>query len=170
MTKNNSEQGSNAAVVKKFADFLDTKQKRKTPERFAILDCILSLNCHFTIEYLQRMMDSTPFRVSRATLYNTMELLTQCGVIRRHVFEGMQPQYERVYITPHSHLICTECGKVKDVRDNDMLAFMNAHKKYAAFTMSYYSLHVYGICNTCARKLKREALVKKRSQRGKYKV
>lgn len=164
MTRSGNEIAANAAVIKKFTDFLNSRQMRKTPERFAILECILSQNSHFTIENLQHLMEASPYRVSRATLYNTIELLAECGIIRRHVFEDMQPQYERVTVMPHSHLICTECGKVKEVRDNEFIAFMNARKKYTAFTMSHYSLYVYGTCNTCARKLKREAMIKKRNK------
>ena len=73
---------------------------------------IMNINGHFTIEELQQLIDADGFRVSRSTLYNTVELLIEAKMLRRHVFEGMQAQYERITL-PHTHLICTTCGRVK---------------------------------------------------------
>jgi len=140
-------------MVKKFNEFLDIKGLRKTSERSAIISRIASVPNHFTIDQLQQMMDETSFHVSRATLYNTVELMLEAGLLRRHVFEGMQAQYERV-TTPHTHLVCTTCGKIKEVRDANFIGFMNA-RRFTAFNVDYYSLYVYGTCSTCARKQRR---------------
>ena len=142
------------AYIKRFDRFLDEKKMRKTPERFAILKRILAFQSHFTIETLMQSMEEESFYVSRATLYNTIQLLVEAQLVRRHVFEGLQVQYEKAGATPHSHLICRRCGKVKEVRDPNFIAFMNA-RKFTAFTTDFYSLYVYGTCSTCARKMKR---------------
>ena len=139
----------------KFTLYLKGKKLRKTPERYAILEKILSLNDHFDIESLYEMLDNSACRVCRATVYNTIELLIDCGLVRRHQFGNQQTQYEKVSASNHHHLICIECGKIKEVRDSDFIAYMNA-KKYQAFTTSYFQLYVYGLCNTCARKMKRK--------------
>ena len=144
---------SDNPVVRKFSEYLDAHGMRKTTERYAILKRILDINSHFTIEELQQMIDSEGFRVSRSTVYNTVELLLDAQMLRRHVFEGMQAQYERITM-PHSHLICTTCGKVKEVRDPNFAAFMNA-RRFNAFNTDHYSLYVYGTCSTCARKRRR---------------
>ena len=143
----------NNPVVRKFSDYLDAHDMRKTTERFAILKRALDINGHFTIEELQQVLDADGFRVSRSTVYNTVELLMDSKILRRHVFEGMQAQYERITL-PHTHLICTTCGKVKEVRDPNFAAFMNA-RRFNAFNTDHYSLYVYGTCSTCARKKKR---------------
>ena len=140
-------------VVRRFSDYLDEHGMRKTTERYAILQHILNINGLFTIEGLQQLVDSDGFRVSRSTVYNTVELLMDAKILRRHVFEGMQAQYERITL-PHTHLICTTCGRVKETRDPNFAAFMNA-RRYNAFNADHYSLYVYGTCSTCARKLKR---------------
>ena len=140
-------------IVRKFSDYLDAHGMRKTTERYAILKRIMDINGHFTIEELQQIIDNDGFRVSRSTVYNTVELLMDAKMLRRHVFEGMQAQYERITL-PHTHLICTTCGKVKEVRDTNFAAFMNA-RRFNAFNTDHYSLYVYGTCSTCARKLKR---------------
>lgn len=153
--KATNEQYTTAACIKKFIAFLEQNNLRKTPERLTILNCVLKINSLFTVERLQMMIDASDYHISRATLYNTIELLGKCGIIRRHVFEGLPPQYERITSSQRNYVICMNCGKIKDVRDNDFIAFMNAHKKITAFTMSHYSLYIYGTCNACARKLKR---------------
>ena len=145
--------GSDNPVVRKFSEYLDAHGMRKTTERYAILQRILDINGHFTIDELQQMIDNEGFRVSRSTVYNTVELLMDAKMLRRHVFEGMQAQYERITL-PHTHLICTSCGKVKEVRDPNFAAFMNA-RRFNAFNTDHYSLYVYGTCSTCARKLHR---------------
>ena len=144
---------SNNPVVRKFNDYLDAHSMRKTTERYAILSRIMGINGHFTIEDLQNMINGDGFRVSRSTVYNTVELLIDAKLLRRHVFEGMQAQYERITL-PHTHLICTTCKKIKEVRDPNFAAFMNA-RRFNAFNTDHYSLYVYGTCSTCARKAKR---------------
>ena len=140
-------------VVRKFSDYLDQHGMRKTTERYAILEHIMNINGHFTIEELQQIMDGDDFRVSRSTVYNTIELLIEAKMLRRHVFEGMQAQYERITL-PHTHLICTTCGRVKEVKDTNFAAFMNA-RRFNAFNTDHYSLYVYGTCSSCARKSRR---------------
>ena len=149
---------SNNPVVRKFSEYLDAHEMRKTTERYAILRRVMDINGHFTIEDLQKMVDSDGYRVSRSTVYNTVELLMDAKILRRHVFEGMQAQYERITL-PHTHLICTTCGKVKEVRDTNFAAFMNA-RRFNAFNTDHYSLYVYGTCSTCARKSKRALAAK----------
>lgn len=143
-------------IVRKFSEYLDAHGMRKTTERYAILKRIMDINGHFTIEELQQIIINDGFRVSRSTVYNTVELLMDAKMLRRHVFEGMQAQYERITL-PHTHLVCTTCGKVKEVRDTNFAAFMNA-RRFNAFNTDHYNLYVYGTCSTCARKLKRSRL------------
>ena len=145
--------GSNNPVVRKFNEYLDSHGMRHTTERYAILKHILNINGHFTVDELQQMIIGDGFRVSQSTVYNTVELLIDAKMLRRHVFEGMQAQYERITL-PHTHLICTTCGRMKEVRDPNFAAFMNA-RRFNAFNADHYSLYVYGTCSTCARKSKR---------------
>lgn len=152
---------NNSAIIKKFNDFLEAGHYRKTPERFAILDRVLTFPRAFTIDDLALKLEADAYHVSRATVYNSVELLLKAGVLRRFHLDGMSMQYVRVNSTQCTHLICTVCGKVKNVKDPKLAAFMNA-RKYNAFTTSHYSLCVYGLCNACARKLKKSG--RKKSQ------
>ena len=159
---------SNNPVVRKFNEYLDAHNLRRTTERYAILQRIMDINGHFTIEELQQLIDSDGFHVSRSTVYNTVELLIEADMLRRHVFEGMQAQYERITL-PHTHLICNVCGKVKEVRDPNFAAFMNA-RRFNAFNTDHYSLYVYGTCSNCARKLKKSRLTNRETNNHKKKL
>lgn len=152
------EDKNKSVAEEKFTSFLKMKKLRKTPERFAILDKILSINDHFNIEALHLALEKDAYHVSKATVYNTMDLLCECGLVRKHQFGDQQAQYEKVVGKGginHQHLICTECGKIKEVKDPEFIAYLNS-KKYNAFTISYFSICVYGVCNNCLRKMKRK--------------
>lgn len=137
--------------------FLESKKLRKTPERYAILEKVLELNSHFDIMTLYHEMEQDAYHVSRATIYNTMELFAECGLIRKHQFGNRHAQYEKVSDTwNHHHLMCLECGKIKDVKDTELIKYMNS-RKYPSFSTQYFALYVYGICSRCARRLKKAA-------------
>ena len=129
-----------------FTEYLRVNKHRKTPERYAILDAIYSMDGHFDIDTLySQMMNEEKFRVSRATLYNTIILLLDAKLIIKHLF-GNTSQYEKSYnIETHHHLICTVCGKVSEFQDEGLKnAIANTQMK--RFQMPHYSLYSYGTC------------------------
>ena len=141
-----------------FTNYLTAKNRRKTPERYAILDFIYSEPGHFDMDSLYEAMTKSNFRVSRATLYNTMQLLLECKLVLKHQFGTNLSYYERSYNNNfHHHLICTNCDSVQEYKD---LEFKNLiqDKKIKRFTPSLYSLHIFGICSKCARKLKKKKI------------
>ncbi len=139
-----------------FTEYLTANGHRKTPERYAILDTIYSIDGHFGIDalYLQ-MMEQENFRVSRATLYNTIILLISARLVIKHQF-GNSSQYEKSYNRDtHHHQICTQCGKVTEFQ-NSTLQSVIENTKLSKFQLSHYSLYIYGICVRCSRNNKRK--------------
>lgn len=98
-------------------EYLKAKRLRKTPERYAILDKVCEMNKHFDIEALYAAIEGDGYHVSRATIYNTMELLSDCGIVRRHQFGAQPAQYERVSATVnHLHRYASSVAKSRKSR------------------------------------------------------
>lgn len=139
-----------------FTEYMNANGHRKTPERYAILDTIYSINGHFDIDTLYSLMlNQEKFRVSRATLYNTIVLLINAKLVIKHQF-GMTSQYEKSYNREtHHHLICTECGRVTEFQ-NDGLRQAIENTRHRGFSLSHYSLYMYGVCAKCERNRKKK--------------
>ncbi len=135
---------------------LTRRRLRKTPERFAILDRVMDLNRHFVADDLFARMEEEGYHVSRTTVYNTLELLVSAGLLRRHNFGSTRAQYELTsgLGSNHHHLVCTKCGKIKEVKDSQLQNMLN-NRSYPAFHPEWHDLIVYGICSTCMRRARR---------------
>lgn len=138
-----------------FTRYLIEKKLRKTEERYAILKCICHISGHFDMGLLHRKLEEMNFHVSRATVYNTVDVLVDCGLVVRHQLAAQAVQYElRMLAETHLHLICTKCGEIRELKDA-MLKRNVGSLKIPRFTPEYHALYIYGLCSKCKYRLQR---------------
>jgi Fur family transcriptional regulator, ferric uptake regulator len=152
-------QESNALIATaraKLEDHLLTKGFRRSAERFAILEEVYSRNDHFDAEDLYQAMQQKSYPVSRATVYNTLDVLVDCGLVRRNQFgegDNIKSRFEKALgRQQHAHLICTTCHQVKEFCDPRLHLIKTNVGDTMQFQVESHSLVFYGECEECAAK------------------
>lgn len=134
-------------VRKIFSAYLENNGLRKTQERFAILEEIYSRTDHFDAETLYLHMKKEEYQVSRATVYNTLDLLVQCNLVSRHQFGKNLAQYEKAYgFRQHDHLICVDCNRVLEFCDPRLQQIQTTVGELFNFNIDHHALTMYGSC------------------------
>jgi Fur family ferric uptake transcriptional regulator len=150
------------SVTRILDNYLEVTHHRKTPERYTILRAIYSNKGHFTLDELKELLAvKYDFPVSRATIYNTLNLFLEIRLVMRHRLQGAT-RYEAYYgNNNHCHQICTLCGKVTEISSPEIVALIdNIHLK--RFRKDGFNLYVYGVCSTCQAKVTRKRRLEKK--------
>lgn len=138
----------------KYREFLATKNQRMTRERAIIVDEVFSSHEHFDAEQLiQRLAQRTDGRrVSRSTIYRSLALLEEAGLIRRVARQDDRDVFEHDYGYPqHDHLICNRCGTLLEFHSEEISQVLEKVAREHGFRIEGHRLEVNGLCDRCCR-------------------
>jgi Fur family ferric uptake transcriptional regulator len=139
--------------INRFQTFLAGQGLKLTNERAALVREIFSTHDHFEADELLFKMKEKSLKISRATIYRTLELLVRSGMVRRvHLGED---HYHYEYVSGnshHDHLICTTCGSVIEFHDPAIEQRQREICERKKFTPTFHNLQILGVCDTCRRK------------------
>ncbi len=142
---------------KLFIQFLRENNLKVTQERLALLDEIFATSEHLDADELLTRMKAKRKKVSRATIYRTLDLLVQCGLVRKSRLGQEHYFYEKVQPGKrHDHMVCTHCGSVLEFWDPQLDERQRQICLEHHFRPSFYSLQIQGLCEKC-QKLEEES-------------
>ncbi|MDR1679606.1 MAG: transcriptional repressor [Prevotellaceae bacterium] len=151
------------AVEENFTHYLQQQGLRKTPERYALLEYIYSKQGHWDIESLYYEFVKENLQVSRATVYNTVELLLDCNLVIKHQFGNAGScLYEKAYNNTHHHIICSRCKSIREFNNKVVKSIIHL-LPLRGLRVSHYSLYIYGICAKCNKELSKEKQLKNKN-------
>jgi Fur family transcriptional regulator, ferric uptake regulator len=133
-----------------FTRYLKQHNLRLTPERLEVLDAVLTSDGHFDADEIFVALKKNRSKVSRATVYNTLETLTGCGILIRYRFGERLARYECAYGGDHHHhIICTKCGRIEEFIDKRIDRFARDVTASMNYTLDHAMIHIYGMCTAC---------------------
>jgi len=139
--------------INKFRAYIKAQGLRKTPERETIIEEIFSIHDHFDVDELFLRLRNKRKRVSKASLYRTIPLLIESGLIKEVYFEDGHLHYEHIYgHKDHSHLRCNRCGRIIEFDDDEIGTLQKRIGKKYDFAVTAHRFELIGYCPQCAQR------------------
>ncbi|HVT05262.1 MAG TPA: transcriptional repressor [Thermoanaerobaculia bacterium] len=139
--------------ITRFQGFLEQQGLKLTTERKSLVREIFATHYHFEADELLFKLKEKSIKISRATIYRTLELLVKSGMVRRVHLGEDHYHYERVTKNSHhDHLVCTTCGSVIEFHDSFLEARQREICERKKFTPTFHNLQILGICDACRQK------------------
>jgi Fur family ferric uptake transcriptional regulator len=125
---------------------------KSTRQRSLIIDTFFEAGGHLSVEQLWSKVRQQDAKVSVATVYRTMKLLSECGLAHAQNFGDGQTRYEAaVGRHHHDHLICTRCGTIVEFENDRIEALQDAVARKHGFRVTSHKMELYGLCRACQR-------------------
>ncbi len=139
--------------LERFRGFLKDQGLKLTREREALVREIFATHYHFEADELLFRLKENGVKISRATIYRTLELLVKSGLVRRIRLGEDHYHYESVESgSHHDHLVCTTCGSVIEFHDDSLETRQREICKKHGFDPTFHNLQILGVCRACQRK------------------
>ncbi len=140
-------------VLEKFNSFLKSEGLKPTRERLTILDEAISTEGHFEADDLVVILKKKGLKSSRATVYRTLDIMAQAGVLRKVCLGESAIQFEKITNEPrHDHLVCTRCGNKYEFDLSELPALQQEICNRFNFTPIDYCYQIFGFCSECSNK------------------
>ncbi len=150
-TKNNEEYITAAEAWELFVDFLRRRQCRVTEARHIIVDHIFQRDDHFRADEVARALGRGAHRVSRGTVYHTLSLLAEAGLVRELRDRDTHVHYESVRdLNPHHHMVCSQCGRFVEFTESRLEHLVETACAREEFLHRSHQLIIHGVCRQCA--------------------
>lgn len=149
-------------VLDRFRAFLKCRGLRETTERLLVLEAMCNVDDHIDADTLHLRLRQQNHAISRATVYNTLNLLLECKLVTRHQFENSQAKYEPSFLFgQHDHLICLDCAQIMEFCDPRIQSIQEMVADVYSFDIKRHTLNLYGHCNrkNCANRDAMEATI-----------
>jgi len=136
-----------------FAEYLANANLKMTPQRRLILDTLLKHDAHLSSEELYAQVKKRDNSIGQATVYRTLKLLCDCGLIEPLDFADGVTRYEISYgKNHHDHLICERCGKNIEILDPVIERRQEELANEQGFKLVRHKMYLYGLCDDCRKK------------------
>lgn len=144
-----------AIYEEQFKYFLKEKRLKYTKERKKIIKAITVIQKHFAAEDIHQQIRKQKSRVSLATVYRTIPLLIESGLITETLYRGEKVVYEKIYNKPHhDHMVCLSCGKIIEFSNEKVEKLQEDICQQNCFIPIEHYLEIKGYCQECQDKLK----------------
>jgi len=140
------------STIEDFSQYLNKRQLKLTQGRKAVLQEIFLQPGHLEAEDLWRSLRRKKRRVSRATVYRTLDLLVDSGMVRKVDLGHGHSHYEKALLQAHhEHMVCLECGKVIEFSDKEMEGDLDKLCKKSGFEHTAHRFEIFGYCGECSK-------------------
>ncbi|MDY0108641.1 MAG: transcriptional repressor [Candidatus Krumholzibacteria bacterium] len=130
-----------------FLEFIQTKGLKTTRQRGTIVQVFFGMHGHISVEELLREVKQVNPRIGYATVYRTLHLLVESGLVEERRFGDGLARYEgRHEVEHHDHMICLECGRIREFSNPRLLELQNKLAEESGFKILRHRLELYGVC------------------------